>query len=584
MRLNAITHRTHEFMTHPTCSFYRSSTAIVTGVMVLCGLLSVAGLQFYEDGMDSIAQTFLSNLLVDGAVVAPMATGKWLLIDRVLLWLQGISPIVDWYGAAMFLFMGVVAAMLIKLVRPFHAVPQGFSAILLPLAVISSVILFAENLVLIQYTRVAYLLCIFSMLLVFEHLRAEVNVPWFRMLGAALCFALGALIRMEAAALAIFMVAPLLLFIRPNGNGFLGNGLRVLLVPVLLVVGVSSLMLFPSELDDDIRLYNRLLHNADGLRYEASQLGVFDSSDALAYEMTLMYFMNDPVYINDELIARAGISPMTSPAAIGRHLAGLDKFRQRVAMYVPSYVAHHWGLLLFALCCFLCAMVFPAVGIGRRGLALLFLSYLLLALLIAGYIKIEDRVFNPMLLTWSLVALMLSDRNALPGRFTGALLAVGVTLSVGAEAWALKTKVREKQHSENDIRLLVERVSSHEAELVIIDTKVMAQLHQAPFRSVYLSESKEYFSIDNGILFLYPGYHARAVRLFGTVDAGVILSKLAADKSNVFVSTRFRATRIVEYFNRQHALSLEIDLLDAADGALDLNCGNSHGLVAYKLR
>jgi hypothetical protein len=68
--------KAHELMTFPTRTCYRSFTAIVVGVMIFCGLLSVAGLQFYEDGMDSIAQTFLSDLLVDGAVVAPMATGN----------------------------------------------------------------------------------------------------------------------------------------------------------------------------------------------------------------------------------------------------------------------------------------------------------------------------------------------------------------------------------------------------------------------------------------------------------------------------------------------------------------------------
>jgi hypothetical protein len=506
------------------------------------------------------------------------------LIDRVLLWLQGIAPIVDWYGAVMLLSMGVVAAMLVRLVRLFHAVPQGFSTILFPLFVISSVILFAENLVLIQYTRVAYFLCIFSMLLVFEHLRSGANVQWFQMLGMASCFGAGALIRMEAAALAIFMVAPLLVFIRPDGIGVLGTGLRVLLAPVLLVAGVSALMLFPSELDDDIRLYNRLLHNADGLRYEASQLGVIDSSDALAYEVTLMYFLNDPSHINNELIARAGIMPMTSVAAIARHFAGVEKFRQRIGKHVPHYVAHHWGLLLFALCCFLYALVFPAVCIGRGRLSLLLLSYLLLALLIAGYIKIEDRVFNPMLLTWSLVALLLSDRNALPGRFTGALLVAGVILSVGAEAWALKITVREKQQNETGVRLLMERVSAYEADLVIIDTKVMAQLHQAPFRTLNLPDGKEFFSIDNGILFLYPGYKARAQRLFGTNDTGLIMAQLASCKNScMLVSTKFRAVRITDYFNQQHRLSLKIDLLNAVDGASDLHSGNRHGLAAYKL-
>ena len=560
-------------------------TAIMAGVMVFCGLLSVAGLQFYEDGMDSIAQTFLSKLLVDGAVVAPMATGKWLLIDRALLWLQRISPMMDWYGAVMLLLMGIVTAMLISIVWPYRSTTRGFSGIIFPLLVISSVILFTENLILMQYTRVAYFLCMLSMLLVFDRLKAGGSVSWLQLLGMATCFGAGALIRMEAAALAIFIAVPLLLLIRPSGMGIVGSGLRVLLAPVLLVAGVSALMLFPSDLDDDIRMYNRLLHNADGLRYEASRLGVNDPSQALAYEVTLIYFMNDPAHINEKLIVRAGIMPMTSVAAVARHFADVEKFWQRIGTHVPRYVAHHWGLLLFALCCFLYAMIFPAAGVGRRGLALLLLTNLLLALLIAGYIKIEDRVFNPMLLTWALVALILSDRRAVPGKAMGTLLAAGVFLSVGAELWALKTTVGEKRQNETDVRILMERLAAHEAELVVIDTKVMAQLHQAPFRALNLPDGKEYFSIDNGIMFLYPGYKARAMRLFGTNDTGEMMAQLAScENSCILLSTKFRAARVTDYFNRQHGLSLRIDLMNAADGILNLHSGDRHGLAAYRLR
>ncbi len=560
-------------------------TAIVLGVMVFCGLLSVAGLQFYEDGMDSIAQTFLSDLLVDGAVVAPLATGKWLLIDRLLLWLQGVWPMMDWYGAVMLLLMGIVTAMLVSLVWPHRSATRGFSGIIFPLLVISSAILFTENLFLMQYTRVAYFLCILSILSVFVRLRAEGRVPALHLLGMVSCFGAGSLIRMEAAALAIFMAVPLLAFIRPSGMGIVDSGFRVLLAPVLLVAGVSALMLFPSELDNDIRLYNRLLHNADGLRYEASQLGVSDASDALAYEVTLMYFMNDPAYINNRLIARAGIMPMTSAAAVARHFAGLEQFKQRVGKYAPGYVANHWGLLLFALCCFLYAMIFPAIDVGTRALLFLLLSYLLLALLIAGYIKIEDRVFNPMLLTWALVALVLSDRNAVSGIAIRVLLAIGVVASVGGEAQTLQTTMEEKQQNETDVRLLMEHVAAHKAELVVVDTKVMAQLHQAPFRALNLPNGKEYFSIDNGILFLYPGYKARALRLFGTNDTGEMMAQLASSENRcMLISTKFRAARVTDYFNRQHGLSLEIDLLNAADGIVDLQSGDPHGLIAYRLQ
>lgn len=66
------------------------SPLVFVGALALCFLLTAAELQFYEDGMDSIAQIFQSDLLVDGPAVTSMATGKWLIIDQLLIWLHGI--------------------------------------------------------------------------------------------------------------------------------------------------------------------------------------------------------------------------------------------------------------------------------------------------------------------------------------------------------------------------------------------------------------------------------------------------------------------------------------------------------------
>lgn len=228
--------------------------------------------------------------------------------------------------------------------------------------------------------------------------------------------------------------------------------------------------------------------------------------------------------------------------------------------------------------------MFPSEGVKRSGLLMLLASYTLLFCLIAGYIKIEDRVFNPMILTIALTAFLLSERRVQTGKFHKTAVLSLVVLAVSAEMVALSQAIQAKRANESATEKMLNDVTPDLNGVLVMDTKLMGQVHQAPFRRVTLPKAREYFSIDNGILFIYPGYHARAMRLFGTVDTGVIMSTLAADKSNVFVSTRFRATRMVEYVNRQHGLSLEIDLMDAVDGIVDLHSGDRHGLVIYRLR
>lgn len=561
-----------------------TGTAIAAVVWLLCALLTVTGFQFYEDGMDSIAQTFLSDMLVDGAPVTPFATGKWLLIDRVLIFLGGVFPKVDWYGVVMFLLSGVVAAMLFRVHGVSASANTERTGAPFQFLVFGVALLFLENLVLMQYTRVAYFICCLPMVLAFIRLRNGIEPTRVQLLAGGACFIVGALIRMEAAALAIFMMAPLLVFVRPKGMGFISTGIRTLLLPLAVVAGVSALMLYPSELDDDIRLHNRFLHNADGLRHEPAQLGISNRSDSLAYDVTLSYFMNDPLHINDGLVKRAGIMPMTSAGAIASHLGALERFGQRVRRYVPHYVDRHRGILLFVFCCFMYAMMFPNSASDRRGLLLLFLSYAVLAILIAGYIKIEDRVFNPMVLTWAVIALLFSNRDMMAGRGLGFALTLIVMVSVAAEATALSKIIAEKQEGERSVKRLLEHASVQEAGLVVIDTKVMAQLHQSPFRPVSLPKDVEYFSIDNGIMFLYPGYEARALRLFGTIDTGGMMTQLAACKDTcVLVSSKFRAARVTEYFNLQHGLSLRVKPIYAADGNTELDSGSPYGLIAYVL-
>jgi hypothetical protein len=557
---------------------------VFTGVLAVCFLLTSAGLQFYEDGMDSIAQTFQSDLLVDGPAVTSMATGKWLIIDQALIWLHGISPAMDWYGLAMFLLMGIIAVFVTRLLRPMTSSANEETGPVFWMLSIGIVLLFMENLVLMQYSRVAFFLCMFPMLLMFFQFRNGIHPAPFQVIIGTACFAIGALIRMETAALSVFIIAPVLIYSSLSGPRVFFIGSRLLLLPVLITAGVAVLMLWPSELGDSIRLHNRFLHNADGLRYDPSQLGITDSSDARAYEATLLYFMNDPQFINEDLINRIELMPMSSASAVAKHIAGVERFVERFIHYVPRYVGRHWGLLLFALACFAFSLMFPATGVKRSGLLMLLATYTLLFGLIAGYIKIEDRVFNPMVFTIAIAALLLSERRVRTGVVfsTGVLLVI--ILAVSAEMRGLGETIQAKRANESATQKMLNGLYPDRNGVLVMDTKLMAQLHNAPFRRITLPEAKEYFSIDNGILFLYPGYHARAIRLFGTVDTGAILSKLAADKSNVFVSTRFRAIRIVEYFNLQHGLSLEIDLMNAVDGIVDLHSGDRHGLVVYRLR
>lgn len=561
-----------------------TGAAVALAAGAFCATLTATGLLFYEDGMDSIVQTFLSDLLVDGPPVTPLATGKWLLFDRLMICFGGMFPSVDWYGLTMFILSGVIAALLIRVLGSPQVWNSGRAGAPFTFLAFGTAFLFVENLVLMQYTRVAYFICFLPMLVTFIRLRDGNRMTVMQSLMGLGCFAIGALIRMEAAALAIFMSAPLLLFARPRGLELLPTGMRLFLFPLAITAGVSALMLCPSELDDSIRLHNRFLHNADGLRFAPADLGITERSDSLAYEVTLNYFMNDPLHINEELVQRAGIMPMTSANAITKHLQGIDRFAQRLHRHVPNYVERHWGLLLFAVCCFLFAMMFPGQGVSRRGLLLLFSSYLLLAVLIAGYIKVEDRVFNPMVLTWAITALALGNRDAKGGKALGLALALAVFVSVGAEALTLRTTVVEKREDERSVNLLLNHISDREAKLVVMDIKLMGQLYQAPFRPIDLPMDRDFFSIDNGILFLYPGYEARTLRLFGTFDTGEIMTQLAScNDSCVLVSTKFRAAMMTDYFNRQHGLSLHVRTLFAADDNTDATSGNPHGLIAYVL-
>jgi hypothetical protein len=532
--------------------------------LVLCGVIRVLpeiGLQYYDEGTDSYYQCAISGLFTGSPEHLPAAWGKWTFLSHLHQFLYTILPQFNWYSIILLLLTAWTAMLMLDAVRLKWSEQNGKNPWGLERGVLALLtLMFVENLMLIQFTRIATFLCLFGILHILLRLHKTGFAHKWIWLNGLLAFSIGAMIRLEPALLCIGMLLPLmLLWIRKRELPFRSLGL--LLLPLSLSFVISILINTPATQSDRLTvLHNRFLHNTDGVKYRTDQLNIATKTDSLAYSMTFRYFLNDPKHINQEFADRIALKAFMNTQTIGDHIKGVDRFVKRLQQTWSNYVVIHQGL----------AAVFLVVAMSvhfRQGVELrkfpwdhllLTIVYLCYFVVIAGYMKMDHHVFVPLVFSMSLLLLISMGEMKVNRSWTGILLAVAV-IGVAHEAMYVSKELKNKRIESRLLESYFSAAAQMDARFIVFDLRSIFRAYMRPFQELGLNPVSKLISIDNGLIFVLPTYGDKLLTVIGSKELEDVWGFLTENQHKViFLAKGERLKVVCDYFNRQYGLNMEV--------------------------
>lgn len=532
--------------------------------LVLCAAMRVLpeiGLQYYDQGTDSYYQCAISGLFSGSPEHLPAAWGKWTFLSHIHQFLYTILPQFNWYSIVLLLLTAWTAMLMLDAVRLKWSEQNGKNPWGLERGVLALLtLMFVENLMLIQFTRIATFLCLFGILHILLRLHKVGFAHKWVWLNGLMAFSTGAMIRLEPALLCIGMLLPImLLWIRKRELPFKSLGL--LFLPLTLSFVISILINTPATQSDRLTvLHNRFLHNTDGVKYRPDQLNIGTETDSLAYSMTFRYFLNDPKHINLEFADRIALNAFMNTQTIGDHIKGVDRFVERLLQTWSNYVLVHQGLVVvFLVVAF--SVLFRQGGENREfrtGHLLLTIVYLCYFVVIAGYMKMDHHVFVPLVFSMSLLLLISTGEMRINRSWTGILLAVAV-IGVTHEAVYVSKELKNKRIESRLLESYFSTAAEMDARFIVFDLRSIFRAYIRPFQELGLNPGSKLISIDNGLIFVLPTYEDRLLTVTGYTELEDVWGFLTENHDNViFLAKGERLKEVCDYFNRQYDLNMEV--------------------------
>lgn len=551
---------------------------------ILISVLDYFKLVQYEDGMDSINNIFMSPILQSNRAFFefPSSAGKWVLLGNGIGLLYSLAPIINWYSAATLFLYGAITVLFYSCLRLHLDDSNQNPSFYVFLLLLFTVLFFFENFAVIQYTRLSYFLCFFGLLNSFLFLLKLQRLTLLSLLGC-LFFVIGLLIRFEAALLSAIVLTPYIIYTIRYSDIKIKEALTLVSIPAFATLIVLGIMTLSNGLNEDVRLYNRFLHNADGNRYKHYELNMDNPKDSAAYAITLTYFMNDPDNINPQFIERIGLCDVKTAGTLLDLLTDTDRFIVKLKRQGLEAIRLNSGLILF---CFL-AFLSSILTVSNKMRVLKTVSMLLLWILffgITGYMKMENRVFSPLFLSASILLIFsLESKRSLAVNQKILNLALFVLLSV-AIYWQYSSVyqgVTELKSRNSEFENELKRSSSISSKYLVIDSKAMSSIYGSPMEVLPKKFSKEILAIDNGLLFLFPAYKQKMTAHFGSDKLSGVFNRIQEKPNDfLFIAQQDRMIRLLEYFNHQLQMNLSIQPLEHPN---EPNNHNDKDFITFRL-
>jgi hypothetical protein len=497
-----------------------------------------ADLSYYEEGADTFIKNTLAGAFTGQPALPPFSFGAHFILSAIYLQFYKLFPSIPWYD----IFTLIYSCFAFFLV--FTALSLSSQSRSFLLVFILGVLLFLDNLFLIEVTRISLtiaLTCSFLLL----HGKITLS-PWLRTVVIfGLC--LSVFVRIESFILGTALMVPLV-FIYPESIKKIINILPAVALSLVLMVLLNYDWTERDAEYNDIREFQFVL-----LDYEVEEnTNYSNKKDSIAMAAAHAFFLNDPAIINTALLAKYLPVLDKNPLHLNEYLFktdfSLQSFKEKYYRLDFKYIML-WILL---------GLYIVTLKIhGRISNKLMAFSILYLSILccIFLFMKMENRILLP---TFTGLFLVIFTHTKIPSWH---LVFYLIVLLVFHNLDSSKYKeIQERYASYMQIALLESELDTE--AILVFDMHGVVWLGRKPFENIHFKHLL--FSLDNALLFFTPEYKKYADKIFGEVSSSIVYAKFT-DQNIYLIGMPPRIQIIHNYFTQVYGIHAELFIFEYVD-------------------
>jgi len=501
---------------------------------------------YYEEGTDSIWNATVSPLFKDQAEHILNTFGFHYGTSHILKWLYGLDADINWYG---WMIVGLQFLAFWNLwvwyvgVRDRGSVHWGIWG----LGGVVCGLLLLNHFVLVQISRTAFLLSASSLLVLIDLYRdSERRLSGAQVVWQHFLFLMGILARPEPVYLVVGIIGGYYVLL---GEWQRWKGVVGIWIPVLgacILMGLLLNVPFDQQ-DRDYLAFRPYQFTLWDFEQEGMDLALENRQDSVIYKAAKLSFLSDKKHINLGFFERIGLRPLDkSPAYLLNYVQdwrySLGKLRRVLGHYGTRYQWLVIGMCLLGLL----SIVWGGVFWGRMLLFQLFFWGTIMVL--AAFMKLEDRAFVPLLSIYGMLnlgVLMRAKGSYRLGR--GIVLGIVLVLLL-IDIQFFHQRWSYKVNRAYYFSLLKEELRSMPARKLVMDLRMLEGMFIGLPDRDGLGKQHSYYSVDNGIMYFYASYDRYMKSAFGGDDLGEIyLGMKATKESLLFVSHPSRMALFAAY-------------------------------------
>lgn len=506
-------------------------------------------------------------------------------IARLYAWL----PDVPWYGGMLVFALWISTALLLQIIWLLKR-QSLFWLLLIPLFP-----LWLQNITSIQFTRAAYFTALFPLLLFMVRQTVSTEPARYKFMWVLLNTILiwSALTRLETITLILFQV-----FLYYLLCGWFKKQLSALLfffIPALLVLSALwTLINFDfNEADAAYRKVRSYTNTLWDFGQASGSVVCQNERDSVALQTAQQFFLNDPSVINEAFFKKTGVLPKEKmPGSVRSYLSDLGTSRDKAIIFLNIIWYKQPGLSFLNLVILLSGLFLLRKNFFKNYLAIHIAIWLMLFGL-AVFMKMEDRVFEPVIFTlliFSAVFVLLNGKQP-DKKATVFLVFLSLTLT-GLYTYLAMQSISLKSNQYAQLQTYAKSVQNETAllfpnEMLVYNLWAYNLFYQGPLNRPKQT-SNFCFSVDNGLLFLLPAYKNQTQKLFGTSALKPIIKQLKDNnQSVVFISDESRMVLLKKYMRAIYSIDINYRIVqDKAtinNGGVFLNWQTPFVFHYYKL-
>lgn len=486
-----------------------------------------------------------------------------------------------WYGLIICFYAFLATFNLVYFLScTFDKLLKKNTLIFILLTLFIFILIWVENIFLLNFTRISILLIGTSFLLIDHITNSSLTVKqkYLWTLYLSIVLLIGILTRPESV---IVLIVPFLFYFFRH---YKSPRTLFKIFLILALNGIISGITYTLSIDSDIKQKNKniahILSITDGMNTNQKKAFELINED-IRYKAVFLYYIPDDDLVNEESLKKWGSAKFVSTNKIIKswHKLRYEIYKARLS-YGKEYLEKlNWfnlfiGLLIFNfLLCFL-NIVFSLRENKLIPIAhfLAISSFTIIIILITVLYKMENRVTIPSIAIISLMGLSMISKSNIKNRFNDKAIAISLFLlltpTIIQSINYYKISLEKKKETELKRNFINELNQSFENKIIFYDIWTMSLIHLSPFEVAKLNSSNMHTNHkENWSGFISDHVHSLE-KMCGNTDFVNFYNCLFLKKEDVvFVFTKdTRIGFIEEYALKVHNINMEFsEILDNSE-------------------